>query len=379
MPPPPPPPATPTPRRFLVPKRSQPRAETPKSFQAGTQQFQATPRFSLHSTPRPSQSSSSAPGAPFRLRNTDPINDIIDSSPPFATQKASDQQQHHQSIEVDIVQESSPIAASDRHCEDDDDGYDRGFGSRSAKRRRVSVSSIGIEESSPQSDIVPPDPQRQDDVDNFDIQSSLPDPLSPDDHVMGDGGVDEDDDDDATPVKPSRDSNQLVQQQQQQQQQQPTFHKAPRFKPTELADPSTRGEPLPDVFSPQGHHRKGAKYVPAGLAAEVRDWLVGIESGSGSARHDGVRIVVDEVRAAPGMMLVSGRQMLDDDDGEDEGHAARPARVILAGPGRMAGLAAGRRAEVIPGSVVGVGRLSWEVGLESLGRWGVVCEWEVLK
>lgn len=386
-----PPPATPTPHRFLVPKRSQPRQETPKALQSGGQQFQVTPRFSLHSTPRgpggggPSHPSSSlrtpAPGSAgagvfFRPtpRNTDPINDIISSSPPFAEQSAGEGSNRHDPIEieadvhvdsdVDAVPESSPVRESSdygRSNDGEEEEEDSDVGGRSPKRRRISISSsFGIGDEGPsQHD---PEGSLEDhtmhDGDATIFQSSLPDYEPANNEDM-----------DATTPLASRLSAQ-----------QPTFQKAPRFKPIEMPEGSGRSEPLPDAFSP---HRKGAKYVPGGLAAEVRDWFVDVWAGTnaGGARRGGeewlAMIQVDEVRAAPGMTLVTGRHVQDDDPANDADPGLRSMRIMLAGSPRLSGLA--KREDVRVGSVLGVGRPTWEVALADQGRWAVVCEWAVLR
>ncbi|OTA87400.1 hypothetical protein M434DRAFT_35356 [Hypoxylon sp. CO27-5] len=399
-----PPPATPTPHRFLVPKRSQPKNETPKTFQGSGQQFHATPRFSLHSTPRelpgggaglsqrpPSSISTPAPsrtatgsgaGAFYRPtpRNTDPINDIISSSPPFAEQRPSDVASNQRDpieafdvdTDVDAVPESSPVRGDpNSYGESSEDEEDSGR--RSPKRRRISISSdfdiddhqsLQYEHGGMEEDLVMHD--------DMDIQSSPPDLYEP-----PDSEIKEESDIALSPLQPRPSISA----------QQPTFQKAPRFKPVEIPEGSHRGDPLPDAFSP---HRKGAKYVPGGLAAEVRDWFVDVwaganAAGAGTARRDGewiARILIEEVRSAPGMALVTGRHVKHEDEDNDlppggEGAQTRSTRIVLAGSPRITGLE--RRQEVRPGVVVGVGRPTWEISLPGQGRWNVVCEWAVLR
>ncbi|RYP72538.1 hypothetical protein DL771_004178 [Monosporascus sp. 5C6A] len=400
-----PPPATPTPRRFLVPKRSaatqqQPSSRTesprpPPLQSSGTQrqhqkqQFQATPRFSLHSTPAP-------PPGTFRRRQqrgaavaqaTIVNDDVIDSSPPFRDDDAA-------SSEVDLIQESSPPFPELKV--ESDDGDDEDLPVRSPKRRRLSIiSDVDVEESSQVSvkdeeeDDGPASQQQQPGGDNGDFESSsLPDL----DLTTYEGRYEDDD----TVLLPPSYHHSRGTPAAAQQQQQPTFHKAPRFKQPDLpATEAARRDPLPDVFSP--HHRRGAsnKYAPGGLAAEVRDWLVGIEAGSGVAkrREEGewaVKFVIDDVRVAPGMgLLVSGRRMRDGRDevemlgsgsggGRDEPEpgSGSGTKVILAGQGRLVGLA--RRNEVGKGAVVGIAGPTWEVELGGLGSWAVACDWMVL-
>ncbi|OTB08959.1 hypothetical protein M426DRAFT_316250 [Hypoxylon sp. CI-4A] len=407
-----PPPATPTPHRFLVPKRSQPRSETPKAFQTGGQQFQATPRFSLHSTPRgppggaagPSSSLAAATTpAPTRTgagtfyrptpRNTDPINDVISSSPPFTGQQHNDNQDSFDvDTDVDAVPESSPAREpSDDHSEEDP-------GHRSPKRRRISISSSfstdahtspKFEDESTQEDLV-----YRDHDDPMAIESSLPDYYHEPAIIK-----EEEEDPEAETERALLKSTGLSAHQ-------PTFQKAPRFKPVEIPEGEHRGDPLPDVFSP---HRRGAKYVPGGLAAEVRDWFVDVWASAttattttttsiGATRRDDwiARILVEQVQAAPGMVLVTGRHVRgseveadpdlgvkDEDSGAAPGKAdqtstaQRSSRVVLAGSPRMVGLE--RSPEVRVGSLVGVGRPTWEMSLPDQGRWAVVCEWAVLR
>ncbi|KAI1502580.1 hypothetical protein F5X99DRAFT_378474 [Biscogniauxia marginata] len=390
-----PPPATPTPHRFLVPRRSQQvqakNDETPKAFQfqaSGLQQsqFQATPKFSLHSTPRPlGPGVSSTPAAPAtisRQRNNDPINDIIDSSPPPLARASINndghyhRQQSYEPIEVndiDLVLESSPIQVADREGDSDD-----GLEIRLPKRRRLSVSSFG-----------PPTEEEEElqdgNVQGFDmeIDSSLPNATpSPDDAYASATDSNADDIEDADAESSFHSTEEISGAQQ------PTFHRAPRFKST-VEPPegwpslsSHRAEPLPDAFSP--HHRKGSKYIPGGLATSLRDWLIDVEAGSGSGagtagRSDEewiARIRVDEVRGGSndGITLVTGLQLAHDGQPDT---STSSLRIMLAGPGRLVGLA--RRNEVRPGDVVGVARPTWEVVLQNLGRWAVACDWTVFR
>lgn len=170
-------------------------------------------------------------------------------------------------------------------------------------------------------------------------------------------------------------------------QQHPTFHRAPRFMAPAAEGAVSRPQqyPLPDAFSPQ---RRGARYVPGGLAAELRDWLVEVKGrggdGAGADIGGGITadadsdadaraVEVDEVCAGQGMWLVTGRQR--GRGGEGEGQFV-DVRAILAGEGRLSGLA--RRNEVVSGCVVQVLPPAWDIDLQD-GRWSVACDWHVLR
>ncbi|KAI0383260.1 hypothetical protein F5Y04DRAFT_250950 [Hypomontagnella monticulosa] len=448
-----PPPATPTPHRFLVPKRSQSRNETPKAFQSGSQQFQATPRFSVHSTPRgppgaapshrPSSSTTAVTPGPVGTgagafnrptpRTTDPINDIVDSSPSFsehdfANTTTDGTGNRHDPIEVfdvdsdiDAVPESSPAQrgySSDRDIKSESGAEEeepRSPRSRSPKRRRISISSTFSIDAHPQYSMQHDfklESDNEDEARYLHDDTPMPDaptvPSSP-----SPGAEDPDSSPSISPLharalNPTLASASV---------QQPTFQKAPRFKPTEAPDGSRlRADPPPDAFSPR---RRGAKYVPGGLAASVRDWFVDVWAGAGAVTGAGLgvgaggewiaRVVVDEVRAAPGMVFVVGRyaegrhgdereglaqsegsdvagEMAEGGDGVDEGPrklrresdaTMGNARIMLAGSPRVVGLE--RRPEVRPGAMVGVGRPTWEVEIPGQGRWAVACEWTVLR
>ncbi|ETS81054.1 hypothetical protein PFICI_06056 [Pestalotiopsis fici W106-1] len=341
---------TPTPHRFLIPKRTaSQRAATPKPLASGSQQFHATPRFSLHSTPRepPALQPSSTPARPAtfaRQRQTEDINDVIDSSPPDVQPSKI----FRDSIEVESIPSSSfaAAAASDHgfHVEESDPEHGAPF----PKRRRLSVSSVVEDEDEPTLPWTDPldeiraaqsDDEHLDNPDDFESTANSDAPESPGVNV-----------------------------------QQPTFQRAPRFKPVERPEGTTH-DPLPDAFSPR---RRGTKDVPGGLAAQVRDWLMDIESNTGSKR-DGdfvARISVEEFRHGQSMVLVKGH-IVPDDSSTTQHRATVPSlQVMLAGEGRLLDLA--RRNEVIVGALVAIAKPVWEINLGPEGRWAVACDWVVL-
>ncbi|SPO06714.1 uncharacterized protein DNG_09408 [Cephalotrichum gorgonifer] len=153
---------------------------------------------------------------------------------------------------------------------------------------------------------------------------------------------------------------------------QPKFQEPPRFKlPSPECEPHLEG--LPPAFTPQ---RRGAKYVPGGLAAEVQGWLSHIK---GSKEMESMlRVSVQEVREGGRMYLVRGRRLGGPSGiggggggGEEEGEL----RILLAGEGEMTGL--GNRASVTEGCVIEAGGPRWDVELDGLGKWTVVCDWRV--
>lgn len=152
--------------------------------------------------------------------------------------------------------------------------------------------------------------------------------------------------------------------------QQPVFRPAPRFKP-----PTDGQGMLLAAFSPQ---RRGAKYIPGGLAAELQGWLSEAkgwdcaDSAATTANGDDgrndvstLRIVVEEVGPGRRMQLVRGRV----------GPEAASRRFILAGQGRLTGL--GQGASIEHGSVVMVGPPVWDAEMDGC-VWTVACDWRVV-
>jgi hypothetical protein len=142
----------------------------------------------------------------------------------------------------------------------------------------------------------------------------------------------------------------------------PAFQRPPQFKATNDLEARPQLHPLPDAFSPRRH---GAKYLPGGLAGELRDWLMELKGGDegeqlGTAE---VRIIVDDVRAGPNMCIVRGHRE----------SAGGSLMVILAGAGRMVGL---RRGNIVGrNSSVNLAPPTWTIQLDGMGSWTVVCDW----
>lgn len=142
------------------------------------------------------------------------------------------------------------------------------------------------------------------------------------------------------------------------------------------------------------------QYVPGGLAASLRDWLVQVKSGGGhgattttAAMTGGPgRFIVHETRQAPGMMRVAlGRRQTVKNDtkgGEAEETGATPlARLLLAGEGRqwMAGRnivhttgedAPGAQSGEAEQSIVSISHPAWEITLGGQ-PWTVASDWSI--
>ncbi|KAK4237429.1 hypothetical protein C8A03DRAFT_16037 [Achaetomium macrosporum] len=404
---------TPVPSRFLTSKRpgtQQFQGRTPSQHTSGPHQFHATPRFAA-STPRPSSTQARAgfttPGLAIKPRvpRSRSTQDIINDSSPVSPDEGSPSGSPNtrntlpEPIELDsslVPQPPSP------------EGLERG---RSPKRRRISIASSESETDSAldSQESEPADLDSLSDAPNHNIgsyhsgtddegncrdrdasispsqsaASSPRRPQSPDIKSECESGSKASDseeacseDNQATP-KPTRGK--------------PAFRAAPRFK---LTEPPDRLYSHPDVyltdpFSPQ---RRGSRYLPGGLAAELRDWLVDVKGGvdgegemktnsaalSFTSATAKARVVVDEASSGgPGITLISGRLV----DGVAGGGQDAEVRVILAGAGNIEGLGVGRgggnRGRVAPGMVVSIAPPVWDVKLGV--RWAVTYRWEVVK
>ncbi|KAL8801264.1 MAG: hypothetical protein Q9182_004571 [Xanthomendoza sp. 2 TL-2023] len=124
--------------------------------------------------------------------------------------------------------------------------------------------------------------------------------------------------------------------------------------------PSPPPQPLHPTFSP---HRRGApKFLPAGMAATVRDWVVDVAANTPFTKEGGdwdLRIRAGEVKAGERVTLVH--------------EAGEGKRWILAGPGQTQ--SRGQVAKA--GMVVGVRRPVWDVHVRG-EKWGVGVDWGVL-
>ncbi|KAI5462543.1 hypothetical protein BGZ63DRAFT_216870 [Mariannaea sp. PMI_226] len=345
------PPSTPAPRKFLLANRGSQSSQTP----AGPPQFYSTPRFGSSSVLRSTQGRA--------RRDIEDVEEVEDSN-----EKSSQEEEDEganagtrrggvlaDSIEIESDPPDASYAGSDGGMDGEEsdaesrdsivpeslEPFSRVHGSsplqeREPKRRRVSISPIPY---------------------------SLPTESNPGaSHVGEDDAEDEPSTGRQSPRSSSIESFENIGAVLSERRilQQPTFHAPPRFKPTE-ADNEPDG--LPAAFSPQ---RRGAKYLPDGLAAGLQGWLSDIKGWGGTDHASGgvSRVTAEEVRPGRRMYLVKGRA---------EG-ATYSQRFLLAGEGKLTGL--GRRAVVSVGSVIHVEQPVWDVKLEG-EIYTVCCNWSV--
>jgi len=323
-----------------------------------TQQFNATPRFTFSSTPRPT-ATPNAPGVtPSAARYLTRASKTPKPKEQDAIGNSSDEPHYnlHDSIEID-----DPEKDPDYGFEDREDDYK--LEEPTPKRRRTSTSP-GLQE---EQKLDTPNKEPYDD-DQDSLSSSLPvlsPPPAPRRPISANAPRF------LNPTAPPSTPQVSTANQ-------TTFLKPPRFRPPDPSEQAqTQSDPLPEQFSP---HRRGQKYVPGGLAAEVRDWLMNIESAvpANTNKDDPwlVKLVIDEVSGGggAGMTLVRGRQIQAIDGGEMVDTFGE-VKVILAGEAAGVGLQKGSKVE--PGKRLGVKSPVWEVVIEG-EKWGVGVDWKVL-
>lgn len=309
----------------MLSKRSTQTAQTPAQYS----QFQSTPRFGSSSVPRPTQRG-------YDIEGVDEEDDESQDSLPGDEPVGGDARGQYDSIEVesDAVSPSQPDGESSEKGNplevDHVHQVEWSAEGREAKRRKVSISPV------PDSELGDADPI----PDNENVQREE----SEDARSLNDADSDRYSPAEAAATRTA---------------QQPVFQPAPRFKPVEM-DQAMEG--LPAAFSPQ---RRGAKYLPDGLAAELQGWLSEVKGWEGIdwAADSTLSITIGEVRPGRQMYLARSRP----------GPGGESQRFILAGEGKLTGLA---RAGVVVGSMVTVGQPVWDVELEG-ETWTVACDWSV--
>ncbi|KAI6768311.1 hypothetical protein HG530_006320 [Fusarium avenaceum] len=336
---------TPTPRRFLLPKRGTQSSQTPTA----PPRFHSTPRFASSSVPRPTQARTGVD-----IEDVEEVGDHSQETSQYSGDDEDEQPVHkkhdplHDSIEVEsddaLPSQNGSLAISDHESDTQEPGFiDREMSTspsmpyqsspieeREAKRRRLSISPMLESGPTEEEENYPPDG----------IQEEM--------HQR-----------DRTPTQDSAQSIQdaIPVHNESKALQQPTFRAPPRFKPIEL-DPTMEG--LPAAFSPQ---RRGAKYIAGGLAAGLQAWLSEVKGWEGvvPVTTSTTKVTVEEIRPGRRMYLVRGRTS-----------TAEGKRYMLAGEGKLTGLS--QRVPVSVGSVVEVGQPVWDIELDE-ETWTVACDW----
>jgi hypothetical protein len=355
---------TPSPHRFVI-KKQPPVRKTPLAQEhtprPSTQQFNATPRFNFSSTPRSTATQNFAGATPSATRYLTPASETPKEHDAIDTSSDDNVHDVHDSIETEEHDVNLGYLSADGE-------EDYRIEERGPKRRRLSFS--------PQ-DVKTKDFDEHDDNENnhddledsvsssLPILSSPPAPRRPISTTAPRFLI-------STPAPQSTPHPSNTPQ--------TAFLKPPRFRPPDPSEQESRTDPLPEQFSP---HRRGQKYLAGGLAAEVRDWLVNIESTipgnvAQKSKDDPwtVKVMVDEISGGgrTGMTLVRGKQV-HSDGGTATAVDLGPLKVILAGEGAGTGLQKGSKVEL--GKTVGVKGPTWEIVIEG-EKWGVGVDWKVL-
>ena len=149
--------------------------------------------------------------------------------------------------------------------------------------------------------------------------------------------------------------------------------------PTSPTNPHSDHDPsnLPIIFSP---HRKGQRFVPGGMAATARDWIVGISGPPSRTERDARRYVsnyhVHDVReGGRGWSMVSSLNA----NSEQEGASIEYEKWIFVGSGISD--AGGRYTATSnmpkPGLLIGIKEPIWDVDVPG-EKWRVCIWWDVL-
>jgi hypothetical protein len=138
-------------------------------------------------------------------------------------------------------------------------------------------------------------------------------------------------------------------------------------RPVFLQPPSPAkapAEPLPEAFSP---HRRGQKFVPGGMAAEVRQWVLDTSQISTHPKRSSFgenlwRVRVLESNGAVSESIVLAKGVIE----------GREVKIILPGAGKSkSGVG------VAVGDVVGIKPPTWEVVLDG-EAWVVAADWRTM-
>ncbi|KAF4460081.1 hypothetical protein FALBO_13149 [Fusarium albosuccineum] len=341
-----PPPSTPTPRRFLLAKRGTQASQTP----TGPPRFHSTPRFGPSSVLRPTQAR-----AVVDIEDVEEVPEDLEEESSSSDRDERPETRKHDAINDSIEIESDHATASqgDSSIAISDDEAEV-LGREPSEREPSESPNLSQEASSPLEEREPK--RRKVSISPMPGSSPLAEHryladenLATSEHTPTESSIESVHD-----AIPPHDETKAPQQ--------PTFRAPPRFKPAEI-DPTVEG--LPVAFSPQ---RRGAKYVPGGLAAELQGWLSEVKGWEGAAPSTApvIKVVIEEIRPGRRMYLVRGRT--------ETSCIASAGKFLLAGEGRLTGL--GQKAAVDVGSIVEVGQPVWDVELNG-EVWTVACDWGV--
>ncbi|KAI9860471.1 MAG: hypothetical protein M1813_006130 [Trichoglossum hirsutum] len=330
---PPPPPVTPSPHRFVTPKQQ---GGQPKKGEAGPaaagRQFNRVPRFHYSSTPATGGSSETA------SKNThNAAAAYMFSSPLVARGVKRGKERVVEGIEM-----SSDCG------EDDDDGEkggapvmdgegeeEVGWSEGGRKRRRISNSSGGMDEGGTLKNISSPPSTPPPSTSSF-SHHPIPRFIFP------------------PPPPPPAGTTPIT-----------------TYAHSLVAPPApSQAQAPPDVLlSPQ----RNPKFLPGGLASEVRSWVVGASvaprgGGGGGGGGEGVGVKVLGVREGwgAGVLLVVG-SMGEEGDGDGDGDGER-VLLLLVGHGGVKG--------VQEGAVIRVREPAWDILLQGT-RWRVCADWRL--
>jgi hypothetical protein len=127
-------------------------------------------------------------------------------------------------------------------------------------------------------------------------------------------------------------------------------------------EPIASSEPLPNAFSP---HRRGQRFVPGGMAAEVQQWIVETAQSTGQQRtSNGNMFQASLITVADGhnagMTLLRVQSELG------------PLNLLLAGPGKT-----NSSQPLSQGDVLGIKPPTWQIKLAD-EAWVVATDWRAM-
>ncbi|KAL8727478.1 MAG: hypothetical protein Q9166_006002 [cf. Caloplaca sp. 2 TL-2023] len=333
----PPPPATPNPRHFAPSKHPKPQAtfrssqhQTPQS--ASSRQFASAPRFSFGSTQRTQQSSSIAeaghPSSPLIPRQAPRFPGPIPARKKDEIED-TESDNEHEDANLQSASHSHP-----QHKEIIDDPPSPSHNPLPHKRRRLDTITISSSPSPSPPHTFSSPPQRASSP-----NAGPSSPPHPPTHIQPFI---------LSPKRPPSTSTSA------------TASRPPLVFPPRSPSPPTAM--LHPVFSP--HRRGGPKFLPGGLAATVRDWVVDLAASTPATKEGqwDMRLRVGEVRCGERVTLVVEEE---EENGEDR-ERSRKSWMLVGGSG-----------EVRKGMVVGIRRPVWDVDVQG-PVWRVGVDWGIL-